>query len=129
MPCACARASLRASMVSQPEVPDYDPVELRAATGIVMPELPAEWVVRDVQVFPSRFGPSVEMAIATESFGLVSLFAVRPGTFDVVRPTIAGASDTSTAFFQIGEVAYALVASGDGRKLDSAAERLADTLY
>ncbi len=122
-------SALRATMVSQPEVPDYDPVELRAATGIVMPELPDEWVVRDVQVFPSRFGPSVEMAIKTEAFGLVSLFAVRPGTFDVVEPTIAGGSDTSAAFFQIGEVAYALVASGDARKLDAAAERLADTLY
>jgi len=47
----------------------------------------------------------------------------------VVEPTIAGGSDTFAAFFQIGEVAYALVASGDARKLDAAAERLADTLY
>lgn len=122
-------SALRATMVSQPEVPDYDPVELRAATGIVMPELPSEWAVRDVQVFPSRFGPSVEMAIATENLGFVSLFAVRPGTFDVVKPTIAGGGETSAAFFQIGEVAYALVASGNARELDRAAERLADTLY
>lgn len=120
---------LRASMNSQPEVRDYDPVEIRSATAIVMPNLPGDWDVRDVQIYPSRFGPSVEMAVGTEEFGLVSLFAVRPGTFDVVRPTLAPAGEAWAAYFQIGEVAYALVAAGDPRKLERAAERLSDTLY
>ena len=48
---------VRASMASQPEVPDYDADEIRAATAIVMPTLPKNWQVRDVQVFPSQFGP------------------------------------------------------------------------
>jgi anti-sigma factor RsiW len=120
---------VRASMASQPEVPDYDADEIRAATAIVMPTLPKNWQVRDVQVYPSQFGPSVEMAVQTEDLGLVSLFAVRPGTFDVVKPTVAPSGDVSSAFFQIGEVAYALVATGNVRDLDLAAGRLADTLY
>ncbi len=120
---------VRASMASQPEVPDYDANEIRAATAIVMPSLPKDWKVRDVQIYPSQFGPSVEMAVQTEALGLVSLFAVRPGTFDVVKPAVAPAGDISSAYFQIGEVAYALVARGDVRDLDRAAERLADTLY
>lgn len=120
---------LRASMTSQPEVRDYDPVEIRSATAIVMPELPRDWDVQDVQIYPSRFGPSVEMAVGTEEFGPVSLFAVRPGTFDVVRPTLAPAGEAWAAYFQIGEVAYALVATGDPRKLERAAERLSGTLY
>ena len=120
---------VRAAMASQPEVPDYDADEIRAATAIVMPALPKDWKVRDVQIYPSQFGPSVEMAVETKEFGPVSLFAVRPGTFDVVKPTIAPAGDISSAYFQIGEVAYALVARGDVRDLDRAAERLADTLY
>lgn len=120
---------VRASMASQPEVPDYDANEIRAATAIVMPALPKDWQVRDVQIYPSQFGPSVEMAVNTEEFGLVSLFAVRPGTFDVVKPAVAPSGDISSAYFQIGEVAYALVARGAARDLDRAAERLADTLY
>lgn len=68
-------------MVSQPEVSDFDPAEIRAATAIVMPLLPDGWQIKDVQIYPSRFGPSVEMAVASEDDGMLSLFAVRPGTF------------------------------------------------
>lgn len=120
---------LRASMASQPEVSEFDADEIRSATAIVMPTLPDDWVVTDVQVYPSRFGPSVEMAINTADLGLLSLFAVRPGTFDVVQPTLAPAGHVASAYFQIGEVAYALVASGPVDELDRAAERLAATLY
>ncbi len=120
---------LRASMASQPEVRDYDVEEIRSATAIVMPTLPHDWDVRDVQIYPSRFGPSVEMAIDTGELGLLSLFAVRPGSFDVVHPTLAPAGDIVSAYFQIGEVAYALVGGGDVGKLDRAAARLAATLY
>lgn len=120
---------LRASMVSQPEISDYDPEEIRSATAIVMPALPGDWTVRDVQIYPSRFGPSVEMAIETRDLGLLSLFAVRPGTFDVVQPTLAPASGVSSVYFQIGDVAYALVTTGDVEELDRMADRLAATLY
>lgn len=120
---------VRAGMASQPEVPDYDTAEIRAATAIVMPPLPEEWRVRDVQIYPSRFGPSVEMAIETQEMGLLSLFAVRPGTFDVVKPTAAPGGEISSVYFQIGEVAYVLAGHGGIDPLDRAAGRLADTLY
>ncbi|ESY74942.1 anti-sigma factor [Mesorhizobium sp. M1050] len=120
---------VRESMPSQPEAPDYDAGEIRAATAIVMPSLPTDWKVRDVQIYPSRFGPSVEMAVETKDMGLVSLFAIRPGTFDVVKPTIAPLGDISSAYFQIGEVAYAVVGQSEVRDLDRAAETLAKTLY
>ncbi|MER9716421.1 anti-sigma factor [Mesorhizobium sp. M0219] len=103
--------------------------EIRAATAIVMPLLPKDWKVRDVQIYPSRFGPSVEVALETKDMGLVSLFAIRPGTFDVVKPAIAPSGDISSAYFQIGEVAYAVVARSDVHDLDRAAETLANTLY
>ena len=120
---------VRATMASQPEVPDYDSGDIRAATAIVMPTLPTDWRVTDVQLFPSTFGPSVEMAVETEDFGVVSLFAVRPGTFDVVQPTAIGAHDATAAYFQIGDVAYVLVTKADARGLDRSASRLAETLY
>jgi len=120
---------VRETMPSQPEAPNYVAGEIRAATAIVMPSLPKGWKVRDVQIYPSRFGPSVEMAVETKEMGLVSLFAIRPGTFDVVKPTVAPSGDISSAYFQIGDVAYAVVARSDVQDLDRAAETLAKTLY
>ncbi|TPL94941.1 anti-sigma factor [Mesorhizobium sp. B2-3-12] len=120
---------VRESMPSQTEAPNYNAGEIRAATAIVMPSLPKDWKVRDVQIYPSRFGPSVEMAVDTKDMGLVSLFAIRPGSFDVVKPTVAPSGDISSAYFQIGEVAYAVVAKSGVHDLDRAAETLARTLY
>jgi anti-sigma factor RsiW len=120
---------VRETMPSQQEAPNYNAGEIRAATAIVMPSLPKDWKVRDVQIYPSRFGPSVEMALDTKDMGLVSLFAIRPGTFDVVKPTVAPSGDISSAYFQIGEVAYAVVAKSGVHDLDRAAETLARTLY
>lgn len=120
---------VRAGMRSQPEVPDYDAAEIRAATAIVIPALLEGWTVADVQIFPSTFGPSVEMAIRTERFGTVSLFAVRPGVFNVVPATLAHQQDFTAAYWQIGDVAYALVAKADLGELDRAATTLARSLY
>ncbi len=138
-------ALLRAEMHSQPEVPSFDPGEIRAATAIVLPVLPKHWRVVDVQVFPSKYGPSLEMAVESDTIGPLSLFAVRPGGFDVREPatTTASAMDagvaanvhdsadgkTAAAYWQIGEVAYALVARTGEQELGREAERLARTLY
>ena len=92
-------------------------------------KLPKDWAVKDVQVFPSAFGPSVEMSVNTPDFGEVSLFAVRPGSFDVVPATSVPREDLKAAYWQVGEVAYALVADGTARELDRTAERLARSLY
>ena len=68
------------------------------------------------------------MAIQTQRYGPVSLFAVRPGRFDVTTPTVAAAGSVTAAYFQIGEVAYSLVAAGQPPGLAEAAERLAASL-
>ncbi|ALA19959.1 MULTISPECIES: anti-sigma factor [Chelatococcus] len=122
-------AEVRAGMASQPAAPRYDPAEIRSATAIGLPPLPEGWSVADVQIFPSTFGPSVEMAIRTEALGTVSLFAVRPGAFDVVPASVAHHGDLAAAYWQMGEVAYALVARADSKDLDRAAGRLVRALY
>ncbi|MFT0859549.1 anti-sigma factor family protein [Ancylobacter sp. G4_0304] len=122
-------SQLRANMPSQPGAKDYDPADIRAATAIEMPALPRGWSVEDVQVFPSAFGPSIEVSVRTQDFGTVSLFAVRPGTFDVVPATLAYRDELSAAYWQVGEVAYALVAKADSPELDRAASKLARSLY
>ncbi|MGI6856871.1 anti-sigma factor family protein [Mesorhizobium sp. 1B3] len=120
---------VRASMASQPETAAYDEAEIRAATGIVMPNLPGGWKVLDAQIYPSQFGPSVELALESRELGMMSLFAVRPGNFNVVDVTVDSSAENTAAYWQIGEVAYALIGKADSRELDRAADRLADTLY
>ncbi len=121
---------LRLSMQSQPAMPRLDAAEIRAKTGILLPGLPGEWQVRDVQIFPSPQGPSVEMALETPELGRLSLFAVRPGSFRVALPDEMQASGLEVAWFQIGEVAHVLVAeAAQPDALREAAEGLSRTLY
>jgi anti-sigma factor RsiW len=54
---------------------------------------------------------------------------VRPGGFAVVEPTMATLGATEAAYFQIGEVAYAVVAGVEADGLDRAARRLFDSLH
>lgn len=120
---------VRAVMVSQPEAPQYDRNELLSATAIVMPALPEDWDVRDVQVYPSRFGPSVEMVLQTPDLDRVSIFAARPGDFDVHQPSAVSHAGSALAYWQIGEIAYAIVGSAGETEILKAAQMLADTLY
>lgn len=124
------RTSLvRAGMHSQPEVKSYDRDDIRAATAITMPELPKEWKVVDVQVFPSEFGPSIEAAVRTEEGILVSLFAGRPGGFAVEQITNLNLAGAEAAWWQLGEVAYAVVSSTPDTGLTDEAETLKNSLY
>ena len=116
---------IRAAMHSQTEVPSYDPAEIRAATAIVMPSLPLGWDVANVQVFPSTFGPSVEVVVRTEALGTASLFAVKPGKTRFASVTLTHKDDFNAAYWQVGDVAYALVAKAGSRELDKAATRIA----
>jgi len=65
-------ALIRARMVSQHERPDYNPAEILAETGIAIPALATDWRVVDAQVFPSRFGHSVELVLQADALGRVS---------------------------------------------------------
>ncbi len=95
-----------------------------------MPTIPKEWRVEDVQVFPSAFGPSVEMAVTGEKNLRLSLFAVRPGSFSVQPVTLVKQGDVQASYWQIGDVAYALVSSTpDGGLLKDEAESLSRSLY
>ena len=98
---------IRTAMHSQPEVPSYDPAEIRTATAIVMPSLPGGWEVANVQIFPSTFGPSVEIVIRTEALGTASLFAVRPGKFKVASVMFTHKDDFNAKLKKLGEDAAA----------------------
>ena len=122
-------ALVRAGMPSQPEAQTYDPDDIRAATAIVMPELPKDWNVVDVQVFPSDFGPSVETSVKTDVGAVISLFAGRPGHFAVEPVKDLNLSNAEAAWWQVGEVAYAVVSSAPIIGLSDEAELLKNSLY
>ncbi|MFD2251872.1 anti-sigma factor RsiW [Pseudochelatococcus lubricantis] len=109
--------------------PAYEPDRILAETAIALPVLPDDWQVEDVVVAPSRFGPSVAVSIRAPDVGRLSLIAIRPGVFDVVPVTLAHGNDTTVAHWQIGDVAYALVAQGAAGDIDRLADGLVRTLY
>lgn len=121
---------LRAALVSQPEITELDPEELRAATGIRLPGFDPDWTVRDAQVFPSPQGPGIEILFDAPDLGQVSHFAVRAGSFDVTLPRLHETPDQAIAWFQIGETAHVLIAAADqADRLLDASRVLSDTLY
>ena len=121
-------ALLRARMVSQPEAADYDPAEILAETGIQLPSLPGEWRVLDAQIFPSRGGHSVEIAIDTGDLGRMSLFAARVPTFAVIAPSLARFDQAKAVYWQTGPLAYALTGTGSDEVIEQAAVRLSRKL-
>jgi len=121
-------ALVRARMISQPEVPDYDPAEILAETGIQMPEMPRDWRVVDTQVFPTRDGHSIEMTVDAGEIGRITLFAARVGSFAVIAPTMTRFDDIRAVYWQTGPLAYALTGSGTERAIERAAVRLSQKL-
>jgi anti-sigma factor RsiW len=121
--------SLRNGMASQTEVKRYDREGLRAATAIALPLLPGEWTIDDVQVFPSTFGPSIAVAIETRDLGRVTLFAARPGDDRILPISTVLEGGVGAAFWQEGEVAYALAGGGlDRARLVHEASRIEQSL-
>ena len=121
---------LRLDMTSQPGISRLDPVEMRAATGIVLPRFPDDWTVRDAQVFPSPQGPGIELVFDSGTLGRVTHFAVRTGSFAVTMPHAQDLHGDSVAWFQIGETAHVLIADRGGvEALEATARRLSATLY
>lgn len=115
---------LRARMVSQPEIEAYDPAEILAETGIKLPALPHDWQVRDAQVFPSRYGHSIEIAIDAGDLGRVSLFAAQAPGINMIAPTLARFDAVKAVYWQSGSLAYALTGSAGDKALERAALRL-----
>ncbi|MVA33386.1 anti-sigma factor family protein [Agrobacterium vitis] len=114
----------------QSAAPMFDRKEIRSATGIVMPDLPSNWTIADSQIFPSAYGPSVEIAVKPKRGSEVTLFAARTGSFAVQNVTLAQTDGAKAAYWQIGEVAYALVSKDrSGDELKDVAGQLARTLY
>jgi anti-sigma factor RsiW len=118
-------ALVRASMVSQPESARFDPAEIRTATQISLPPVPPSWRVTDAQIYPSDDGPSVGLSFATPE-GAVSLFAFRTQTARALAPqAVKAAGKTRIAYWQEGDLAFALISGMPAQRLEAIAQRMA----
>lgn len=117
---------LRASMLSQPEVAHFDPVDVARATRIRVPRLPDGWRILDAQIFPSDQGPSLQLSIRTEDEQTLSIFAVHATTTAPVKPHAMRLGEESVVYWRTGAVSYALTGSLAPEELDRIAEDLED---
>lgn len=115
---------LRLSMNSQPEA-QFDPVEIRALTGIVIPDVPESWVARDAQIFPSPQGPGLEMIFDTPDQGRLSLFIVRADGGDGAGSTTF--QDLNLAWFIQGGIGHVLGSHADAQTVIATADLLQTT--
>ncbi|HWV13618.1 MAG TPA: FkbM family methyltransferase, partial [Sphingobium sp.] len=118
------RAALRRS---PPTV--FNAGEVGSSARIALPVLPHGWRVTDVQLFPSDSGPSLQMTIRDKASRPVSLFAVRDDDVAPAKPAVMTRDGKTVAYWQEGELAYALVAQKrQPAELDRLAEDIADNV-
>ncbi|MCF8709229.1 anti-sigma factor family protein [Rhizorhapis sp. SPR117] len=110
-------ALVRERMQSQIETPAFDPRDVRAATRIAIPQLPAGSRIIDAQIFPSDYGPSLQVMIASRDGTRLSLFAVRMPADSTVskavrpEPALDRVGDADVAYWaQRGNI-YVLTAA------------------
>ncbi|MEQ6334331.1 class I SAM-dependent methyltransferase [Sphingobium sp. MK2] len=108
---------LRQDMASQIESAIFDPQEIERSTGIVMPSLPDDWRVTDVQVFPTTDSPAIAMTIVTPREENLSLFADRAETPAEATPLVTRRAGEVVAYWEVGTMAYALTGQGDTDRL------------
>lgn len=114
---------LRQSMASQVESATLNPAEIQHSTGIVLPPLPARWHVQDVQLYPTPDSPAIAVSITTPQGEQLSFFADRAETPAEARPLLARRADDVIAYWEAGDMAYALTGrAGPQRIMRLAAE-------
>lgn len=99
---------LRQAMASQVESATFNPQEIEAATGIVLPDLPRDWRITDVQLFPTSDSPAIAMSLETPRGEHLSFFADRAETPAEAKPLIERRAADVVAYWEVGTMAYAL---------------------
>lgn len=116
---------LRQTMKSQVESAALNTGEIRQSTGIVLPTLPRTWEVTDVQLFPTQDGPAIAMSITTAEGEQISLFADRAETPAEGKPLLARRSHDLIAYWEAGDMAYALTGPAVPRRMLALAAEVA----
>ncbi|WP_426387152.1 anti-sigma factor family protein [Sphingobium sp. R-21] len=117
-------AMLRADMRSQIEAPRFDAREVARNTRIAMPQLPDDWHVTDVQLFPTDKTPALLMAVRTETGHRMTIFAVHQKTAAPEHPDAVREGEQSVAYWRRGDMSYALTGDQEPGFMDATAEAL-----
>ena len=117
-------AMIRAKMPSQIEAPRLDAREILSNTQIKLPALPRAWHVTDVQVFPTKGGPALLVAVRTMEGQNLSIFALHQRSSAPEIPDAVRAGRQSVAYWRQGDMSYALTGDDEPWALDRAAEGL-----
>lgn len=116
----------RRQMRSQVETPHFDPGDIRAATHIRVPRFPDGWRLLDVQVFPSDYGPSLQVVLDGKQKAPLFLFAA-VGTSELsVTPAMRMSDGTPIACWSRDGMIYVLSGGQSAQALKAAALDLAD---
>lgn len=118
-------AMVRSRMPSQVEIPNFDPADVRNATHIAVPEMPRGWRIEDVQLFPSDYGPSLQIVIDAGPERQLSLFAARASEGLPGVPVMANVMGDDIAYWAREGTVYVLM-GGPADFLAPAASDLAD---
>ena len=108
---------LRQAMASQLESVTLNPGEIQGSTGIVLPKLPAEWRITDVQLFPTADSPAIAISLTTARGEHLSFFADRAETPAGEKPMLARRANDVVAYWEAGDMAYALTGQTDARRV------------
>jgi anti-sigma factor RsiW len=117
-------AMMRATMVSQVEGQMLDHREILASTRIVLPALPSDWSITDVQLFPTGKNPALLVAVTTGAGKRLSIFATRQRSDAPAIPDAVQEGAQSVAYWRRGEMSYALTGEDDPVTIDRTAESL-----
>lgn len=117
-------AMMRAHMVSQIEGQALDHREILASTRIVLPALPTDWNVTDVQLFPAGGSPALLVAVTTAAGKRLSIFATRQRSDAPAIPDAVREGEQSVAYWRRGDMSYALTGEDDPVAIDETAELL-----
>ncbi|MDR0809221.1 MAG: hypothetical protein LBE86_08880 [Gemmobacter sp.] len=105
-----AALRLRLAMASQPESQLLDHQEISANLGILIPQLPDDWKVKDVQVMASPERPGLAVLIDAPSIGEMMLFSVTRSADGPDEPPQGTTYGSKTlAYFEKGQTAYVIV--------------------
>lgn len=108
---------LRQNMASQVESATLNSEEIRRSTGIILPSFPRSWRVTDVQLFPTPDSPAIAISIVTPAGEQLSFFADKAETPAEGHPLIARRAADIIAYWEAGDMAYALTGRTAARRI------------
>ncbi|HAF42110.1 MAG TPA: hypothetical protein DCG90_10155 [Sphingobium sp.] len=118
-------ALLRQAMASQVESATLNPQEIERSTGIILPALPVGWRVADVQLFPTADSPAIAMSLESPRGEHLSFFADRAETPADAKPMLAERAGDVIAYWEAGDMAYALTGQATPRRIMELAATIA----